>query len=476
MPTLDQNLKLREYQIQTISQIKKNLSMGVKRLAVSLPTGSGKTVIFAALTRNIVDQGNRVLIIVRRKSIVVQTAKRLGGEILMSGHPIPEENAPIIVASIDTLVNRVSKYSPDIVIVDEMHDTSSFRYTKVLKHYADLIHIGFSASIFPTGSKGFPHWKKLISPISASVLRDEGYLCDVIAYAPMIPKTDDIKLSAGDFHKRQLQERMSELGIIRDLVGNVAKFIGERKGILFAVNVEHSKLLCEKLNAAGIPSTHVDAGTPLIDRLAALNNLTSGKIKLITNVNIFSTGVNIPNMDILIMARPTRSQILFVQQIGRGMRPYPGKKNLLFLDCAGNSHRFGHPYSDREPSLTGIDKKNRPAALEVKILQCPKCFFINPIEIKNCFKCGAVLGQPKHIKELTTADLQLMQQGDINFGISYDELKKRTRSELKKFQNIGNHRGYHSFWAYYRVIDSVGFTTANKFISLPKWIISRYNK
>ena len=390
---------LRLYQKAAIEQVRENVKAGKRKIMVYLPTGSGKTHIFTQQIKTCLSKDKKILILVRRRQIAFQTLVRITQEFRSNKIGLYMGDyrrvQPCTIASIDTVVREPSKLNHfDVVIVDECHDAMSAGYQKVLKMMDSRIIIGYTATPFRIEGKGHSFWDAVVRPITASQLKDQGFLCPLRILAPSKPSK--MASSNGDFTEEAMIEQMDKPVVYGKIIEEYRKH-DCRGALCFAINVKHSKNLVDNFSRAGITAVHVDADSPQAYRDECLLRLKKAKNWpfVLCNVNIFSTGVDVPELETLIMARPTKSRVLYVQQIGRGMRLAPGKKNCLVLDHAGNSLRFGSPYQDFPPELSDQDKRSKSEPDGFKA--CRACAFVMPVSTKTCPECEEDLRSPREI-------------------------------------------------------------------------------
>lgn len=201
------------------------------------------------------------------------------------------------------------------LLAHNCHDTTAPSYRNLFSLFKqETIFIGVTATPFPVGNKVHDFWETCVKSIEIKDLIQMGYLVKPRMFVPVQQDLSGIKTTGGDYNNKQLGEKMSKLNIIGDVIDNYKKYGENKSAICFAVNKQHSKILCEKFNANDIPAVHCDESTKQVDRDKAINDLKSGKVKVLCNVDIYSTGCDIPEAEIGILARPTRSETLFIQQ------------------------------------------------------------------------------------------------------------------------------------------------------------------
>lgn len=458
---------LRDYQELAIQQIRMHWASGRKRVLLRMPTGAGKTTIFcnlmAAASKNNVDN----LMVVRGRKLVDQASKTLfrnevNHGVLMNNHWNANKLSKTQVCSIDTVISRGEFPPAKLVIIDEAHLATSDGFMQFAAKYPDAYFLSVTAT--PYTEKPLQHLvDAIVHPISMKDLMKQGYLTEFRYFAPSEPDLSDVKIVNKEYQNEQLAEKMNTL--TGDIVGHWRKLGQNRPTLLFAVNIKHSKHLVNNFIANGVPSRHCDAGSTDAEREEAIKQLATGEIKVLSNVGIFCTGVDIPAVSCMIMARPTRSFALFVQQVGRGTRPYhnlkcddsasrlsaiaqSAKPNCIVLDHAGNIGRHGHPTTEPEVTIEGKIKKGHQA--EAKI--CKACFiaYSGPF----CPECGP-RGNPDQKRHFEVIDGELKEIFEEIDPIKEYLLELERRRELK---------GYKKFWVYHELIKKFGEDLSKPYI------------
>lgn len=464
------NLTLRHYQEEGIKLLRESFSKGYKRTILWLATGGGKTATFCFLIFQLFNNNKKVLIVIRRRELIFQTQKQiekftgLKASIIMGKEKGFDPKCRVQICSIDTISRRISnpKYyfllDFDFLIVDECHDSTSPKYKNFLNLFADKYWIGLTATPFNTGSKYLTDWEDIVNPITAKELRDEGFLVPEKTYAPKKIDVSGIKISGGDFDNRALAERASDSSIVGDIVQTWKEYGDNRPTILFAVNKEHSKLMAEAFRQQGVPAIHQDESHSSQERQNAIEGLKSGRYKILCNVNIFSTGVDIPQVGCGIFARPTKSEILYVQQVGRILRPYKVcgrcgadcgaeqacfrcgstsfrdiKEDAILLDHANNCERFGLAFDKRYARIRPPTKKRNAETdpdLEIKTKTCESCFAVYSAENTRCPMCDHQNAKTEREIKEEEGELQRVKSEELRYSI-YIKIK----NDLMKLSN-----------------------------------------
>lgn len=406
--------KLRDYQGEAIDAINEALAANPQgRYIVQLPTGMGKTVIFSSLLR---DLGKRALVIAHREELLSQAKNKIAAcgipasliDIVLQSRPNPE--AQIWVASIQTLVrgNRLAQIAPEIIIIDECHHSAAASYRTVLDYSPDVPAIGFSAT--PTRSKG--REKKILSeiwqdiiysyPIKKAIL-DE-HLAN-IEYYQVQSGVDlaGVRTTAGDFNQGDLAEKI-DIAVRNTACLEKYLELGGGKCVIFCVNVAHAESMRDTFVNANIEASTVTGETPHDERaqiLAEFDAAPMDKSIVLTNCMVLTEGWDCPDVRMLILARPTQSAIVYLQQLGRGLRRAPGKDAVIVIDVADNCRNkricrclstvFNLRYKEQEPQegdvlklLTGGGGEGKEKTVLASVeLALAKILFDMPLELER---------------------------------------------------------------------------------------------
>ena len=374
----------RPYQVQGIESARKLIAEGVRKILLVLATGGGKTCVAALIAQGAVTKGKRILFIGPRREIIAQAFWKLieagipeqsCGVIMADGvipHAVTREpylakrpNAPVQVASIQTLANR--RLPPaDVVFVDEAHHATSSTWSTVIAHYTatGAVVVGLTATPCRADGCGLGKWFDRLHVIASFAdLASQGFLVTPRVFTtPHGPDLSKVKITkTGDYDQDQLATTMRDRALVGDVVEHWKRHAEGRTTAVFAASVEHSRDLCAAFRAAGIPADHIDALTHPDERDRALTRLARGETKVLCNMGVVTEGWDLPRCKCVVLARPTKSLSLFLQMAGRGLRPWEGVSAIL-LDHAGAVHEHGFPSDEREWSLEGrVKRKSAPS-------------------------------------------------------------------------------------------------------------------
>lgn len=464
---------LRPYQVAALDNVRKKYASGIKKILLVSPTGSGKTAMFCEILKSAHEKQRSAIMVVRGRSLVDQASERLTEYqvphgVHMNGHWNNRPDERIQVCSIDTLYRRKLAPPADLVVIDEAHTANGESYKWLFQHYQSAYFMPVTAT--PFLKRGMRHLADdYIEATTMQRLIDGGFLSPLRYFSPSTIDLRGVKIdSTGDYNQRQLYEAADSAKIYGELTENY-KTLNGKTAIAFGVNVEHSKKIAASFIAAGIPAKHIDADTSLSERKEIIRELERREIKIITSVGTMTTGIDIPSLESLIIARPTASLNLHLQIIGRVTRIFPGKTHGVIFDHAGNVARHGLAEFQRAVNLDGFtprESEPKPVAcLKCLAIFCPYENYLNSglrIQSKRyyiCPFCGHDNSPPKR------------DDDDIILSEEPDELKELTADDIVSLKIINHHneleilRGktkakngkpYNWRWTFHRLIADYG--------------------
>lgn len=474
------SLSLRSYQEEGIRLVYESFRKGFKRVIFWLATGGGKTFTFCSIINDTVNGGNYVVLVVKRRDLIGQASKNLDKwkirhGVYMSNHKRYRPSEMVQICSIDTLDARNLYPHNDkcpLVICDESHDIrpTGKKYVKFLDAYPNSPVIGFTAT--PYGNNGL--FDDIVKPIDAHELMMQGNLTPVRMYVPegqIDTSNVDIK-NNGEFNDKQLFAEASRSEVVGDFVRDWNLYSKGRPTVLFAVNVEHSKIIAKAFNDAGISAVHADANTKTEERDRALRDLKSGKVQVLCNVNIFSTGVDLPEIACIQLCRPTQSLIWYIQAVGRGLRPSPetGKTNCIIIDNAGNTFRFGSPYRVHTASIEKQPRRD-PDEEDLTIRSCKRCHFVFEANQKICPECEFV--NPPVDRKINNV------KGDLQeYNMTPEEREMMDKglivADCFKLKGVAKRRKFKKDWIFYSLKEKYGVDKMATFEQIILGILEDY--
>ena len=413
-------MSLRQYQKDTLNNIIRSQRKNNKNILLQAATGSGKTVMAAAFVKHSINKNNKVLFLAHRRELIKQCSEKLTLEkvrhgIIMAGEPYHFWHNTQI-ASIDTLrsrsiTNQREKLpEANLVVIDEAHRCLSNTYLKIISLYKSSQVLGLTATPIRSDGRGLGHiFQDMVQAPSIGWLINEGHLVECSYYAPTIPDLKGIQTYMGDYNTVQLAKRMDKPKLVGDIVSSWLKIANNKKTIVFASSVAHSKNLAESFIDIGIKAAHIDGTTDNKERERVLGEFNHENMKIICNCMVLTEGFDCPPAEVCVLARPTKSLGMYIQMVGRVLRPYENKEHATIIDHSGAVYMHGFVESDIEwnldpkKPLTIKERKKIRDKEETQII-CEGCFSM--FSGSNiCPKCGHI--QQKKSKYIEVLDREL---------------------------------------------------------------------
>ena len=445
-------IHLRPYQTKAIDEMRSLMKQGCKSILYQGATGSGKTALTAHMLHTAASKGLRSLFVVHRRELLRQSAEAFNNEglkhgIIAAGF-LEDKRHLVQIASVQTLARRALRYAqPRLVVWDEVHHIAARSWKELFGSFRDSYHIGLSATPARLDGQGLgAFFKELLCGPSVKELTAQGYLSPYRLYAPVTVSVEGVHTRMGDYAQNELSRVMDKPSITGDAVTHYKKYAMGKRAIVFAVSIQHSQHIVEKFRAEGINAEHVDGETDPDVRDRAIENFKAGNIQVLSNVELFGEGFNVPAMEVAILMRPTQSTSLYLQQVGRALRPFEGKTTAIILDHVGNCLRHGMPDEDRTWTLEGHDRRAKQSVESVSVKICPSCFAAQEAGRPSCKFCGFVYEKsPRKVAE---------KEGELE---EVTQIKREARREqgmaqsMEDLYRIGVARGYKNAraWSYF---------------------------
>ena len=469
-------MQLRSYQIKAIDSLRYSFNTkGKKSPLLVMPTGAGKTVVFAAISKAISQNEKNVLILVHRRELIDQASKKLKNigvnhGVIAAKYKSSQNN--IQIASVQTLVRRLIKntFNPHYIIIDEAHHAAAGSWRKIIDHFKDAYKIGCTATPIRLDGRGLAdYFDDLVKGPGVAKLIKDKYLAPYKVFAPPLKiNLDKVKTLGGDYQKKELEKQIDSADIIGDAVQQYKKHADGLPAIAFCISIKHATDVCNKFKDAGYKAAIVHGEMKVDDRDKAIKGLGNGKIQILTSVDVISEGTDVPDVSAAILLRPTKSEGLYLQQVGRVLRPKPDKTAII-LDHVNSTRTHGFVDDKREWSLHSQKKKKKKGEVAPHVETCKKCFATyKPTPV--CPVCGyQAENRERFIKQ---------EEGEL------EELKRKEQAETEKQQQrilIGSAKtleelemvakilGYKKGWAY-RVFES------RKQKTVPRYKASQFSK
>ncbi len=449
-------IQLRDYQSDLVARTGQALRRH-RRVLIVLPPGGGKTVIAAFIAQRFAAREQQTFFNCHRAELLKQTSGTfndcgLPHSFIAAGRPM-YVNALTQICSIDTLKNRLkSLVEPKAVIWDECHHIGAAGWAAIMEAWPNARHIGLTGTPWRLDGTGLGEYfdEMVIGPTPAELI-GMGNLAPYEIYAPGSPDMKGARKQMGDFAKKDAAERMTAPKLIGDMVTHWRKHANGLRTVGYGVNVAHSQFMADLFSQNGIPSAHLDGGTPDDERTRTIQAYADGKVQVLWNVGLFGEGFDLSawagrpvTIDAAILANPTQSLSKYLQESMRPMRPAPGKVAII-LDHAGNSSRHGFPDDERPWSLEGNGNEGKAANDNgpPPPVTCESCF----IQIRRplppcCPGCGKSLQAEAKEIEVGEGELKKMAEDDkkaTRARLLAEQVQAKTLDELV---TLGRKRGY----------------------------------
>jgi superfamily II DNA or RNA helicase len=405
-------LKLRDYQEELVNGIKQSMIAGNHSIIVQSPPRSGKTVVMAHIAKGATDKNNKVLFFSHRKEINEQVYKTFENN---------EVNMNLVtIGGVQSLVRKLDKLDePTIILIDEAHHSKATSYKKIIDYFPNAYKLLFTGTPIRLDGSGFDDIAEaIVLGKSVKWLQEHGRIAPFKYYAPLMINESALKKRAGEFTKGSVDETMKTV-IYGDVIKHYEKLAKGKQAIVYTHSVEASENVSKAFNEAGYNSIAVSGKTPREARETAMRAFRNGDLKIMVNCELFTEGIDLPNVDVCIMLRPTQSLSLYLQFAMRALNPREGKTAII-IDHVGNVERFGLPNQDREWSLQGIVKKKQTAKIgEPTVRVCEKCFATFWSSERTCPDCGFT--NPPTAKEI-----EIMREAELT------EINEQKQQKIKK--------------------------------------------
>ena len=391
-------IQLYEHQDEFVQGIR-NVWKDNKRIMAMAVTGFGKTRCAAKIIEGVVSRGMRVAFLVPRISLIEQTAHAFSDLGLQDitylwGAFDTDYSAKITIASIDTYIRR-EKGEYDLVIVDEAHHIRK-QLVNWMEQHPEERYIGLSAT--PFNDCLGRYYTALVKSKSMRWMIDNGYLAPYDIYAPDVPNLSGVKQvntpDGRDYKESSLSDIMGDAKVVGNVVKNWLQHGENRRTMALCVNVAHANHLLIEFSKAGVPCDVITANTPIEERSQIFKRTKEGINKIIMSVNCLTEGFDMPEIDCLINARPTKSRARWSQGCGRVLRYMPDKRAIIF-DHSGTSLDLGYPedmtideLNDGSEAAEARQNKKESEQKEKVPKLCTKCNYLKPAGVYVCPKCG----------------------------------------------------------------------------------------
>lgn len=386
--------KLRPYQEKLLGDLEDAFTRA-PRVLMTLPTGAGKTVVFTQAIRRTVQNGGTAMVVVHRRELLEQASAALAKldishSCFAPGYKINPDHQ-VVVASVQTLAARKSApFAPTLLVLDEAHHAAGHNtWTKLIQKWPDAKVLGATATACRLDGKGLAgSFCLLVNGPTTPSLIGNGFLAPVRVFSPRVSVTaEGVKTRRGDFDVAALVERFDSPDMADAAVKHYRRIAPQALAMVFCCTVAHAEHTASAFNAVGIPAACLHGGLSRNERSEILAAFESGCVRVLTSCDLISEGTDIPAAQAAILLRPTKSESLYLQQVGRVLRASPGKRYAVVIDLAGNTERHGLPDDEREWSLA-IGSSGPKESASLRLQKCPECDAVFRRTDRKCPNCG----------------------------------------------------------------------------------------
>lgn len=359
---------LRDYQSEGKAKIYQMWTQ-MRSIMYQMPTGTGKTKLFVSIARDLFDWGAqrktavKILFLAHRLELLDQISETLGvkynlAHAMIASQNREQKNYPLQIASVQTLIRRLDRWADkdfDVIIIDEAHHVKADSYKKILRAFPRAKVLGVTATPYRMSHESFrPEFDELITSAPVAKFIKDKWLCDYEYYSIRPESRIQMDINSisrfaldGDYLDEAAADILDKDEIRAGIVSTYERYAKGKKGIIYTITKAHNAHICSQFITKGYKAVAIDDKTPAETRKQYVDDFRRGKIEIICNVNIFSEGFDCPDLEFIQLARPTKSLSMYLQQVGRGLRPAEGKEKLIILDNVGLYNRFGFPSARR---------------------------------------------------------------------------------------------------------------------------------
>jgi len=448
------SITLRDDQAQLIERARSVLMEGHKSVLLVAPTGFGKTVCFSHLSAEVSKRNKRVFIIAHRTELLDQISDTLEKFNVPHGFIAAKrpnlKKRPVQVASVQTLVRRLADHKPpDLVIIDEAHHAiAGSTWGKILKAWPQTYRLGVTATPQRLSGHGLREsFERMVVGPSVRELIDGGSLSEYRLFAPPSHFSGNLHTVGGDYAKGELATAMDKPKITGDAVSHYKKLCNGKRAIAFCVSLDHAAHVAQQFKTAGFRSERIDGRLEATTRKNLVRRFSQGEIQILTSCEIVSEGFDLPAIECGILLRPTQSLSLYLQQVGRTLRPFPGKEFSVILDHAGNTLRHGLPDDERDWSLDGQPtKRGKKGEAAPSVRTCGECFAALRSSTEKCPYCGWVFPIESRTIEQVEGELSEVDVAQARLERRREQGRAKSLEELIE---LGRQRNYKNpvYWA-----------------------------
>lgn len=418
------------------------------------------------IAKNATDKQKHVLFFSHRKEINEQVEETFKcGEVNLDY---------VTIGTVGSLVRKLDTLPQfDVVLVDEAHHIKAKQYQTILKYFKNATQLFFTGTPIRLDGAGFDDLADdLVIGKSIRWLQQHGNISEFDYYSINLLDLKKLRKRSGEFTNSSIDDALDFKGEYGDFIDHYKRLADGKQAIVYVHSVVYAEKVAERFNNNGYRAVVVTGQTDKKAREEYMQAFRNGEITIMVNVNLFTEGIDLPNVDVCIMLRPTASLSLYLQFAMRPLNPREGKRAIL-IDHVGNHLRHGLPNDDRDWTLAGLSKTKKPAEKSPKTCeQCFATFWREQMKDNCCPYCGAVIIQPKIVINLddkrSEIELTKIDQEMVFINVNGEEIEVRkdeamvycrvkkygkqytkcqNLAELKAFRNL---KGYANGWLWFQ--------------------------
>lgn len=344
LPVFASAIELRPYQVKSFEKVFERFEAGDRSTLLVLPTGTGKTVVFGAIARRVIEDGGRVLILAHRGELLTQAANTLAGGGLDSAIEKADQVAraggwgdpECVIASVQTMRKKRLESWPKkhfkLVVTDEAHHAPADSYQRIYRHLDPEWHLGVTATADRLDGENLGQvYQSLAHEYSLRNAINDGWLARLkIVRCETTVNLDQIRTTAGDLNQGDLEDAIAPH--IEELANAIRQEIGDRRTIVFTPDVGSGQAMASALSSLGLKAESISGESK--DRDEIIDGFRKGRSRVLVNCQLLTEGFDAPFVSAIVLARPTKSRGLYSQMVGRGTRLSPGKSDCIVVDFA----------------------------------------------------------------------------------------------------------------------------------------------
>lgn len=395
-------ITLRDYQKELVKKVRESAAKGNRRIISCLSTGSGKSACIGEIVNSILDKRKKVIIVLPRRSLVRQLSKSFTSwgirhGVIMSGHNCSNRLSDCQIISVDTYLSRIASgrmeiITADVLIIDETQLCFSENKIKLFDNYKFVI--SFTATPVAPKNKALGNfYDDIVEVISMKELIAQGYLTPLKYFSDPNIDLTGLKVVNGEYREKEMDSVMNKTELVGDILKNWIRIAENKPTVIFASTQAHARALMDEFNSYGYKFEYMDCDTKDDERQAIFERVENGTTIGITNYSIIGVGIDIPCLEVCVLARPTRLISTYLQAVGRVTRLFPGKQFGTVIDHAKIIENLGFAEDDHVWSLDGKEtveermKKANEEGKEPKKITCKDCGTVFTSR-KSCPACG----------------------------------------------------------------------------------------